>query len=94
MTVAPWAGDASYNVHIPGEGDGLDWARIKEEHDARLALEGEVFVGVTEVRSEGTGIERMERAREQAKVLMAMGKKRVATVRGGSKRVSSELPEA
>jgi hypothetical protein len=94
MTVAPWAGDASYNVHIPGEGDGLDWERIKAEHDVRLAQEGEVFVGVTEVRSEGTGLERLERSKEQARIYMAMGKKRVATVRGGSKRVSSELPEA
>jgi hypothetical protein len=28
---APWTGDVSYNVK-----DGLDWPRLKMEHDARL----------------------------------------------------------
>jgi len=93
--VKQWAGDASYNVHILGEGGGLDWDRLREESYARLAEQPEVFVGGLREseRSEGTGLDRCHRSVEEAARLAAIGKRRVATIKGGSRRVSHDLPK-
>ena len=40
MTTTAWAGDRSYNLK-----EGLDWDRIRAEHDARLATMPDCFVG-------------------------------------------------
>jgi hypothetical protein len=84
MSAVPWAGDASYNIHN-GDGGGLDWERLRAEHDARLAQCGEVTVGD---RSEGTGPERLERSRHEANLILAGNRRRASTVRGGTKRQS------
>jgi len=63
-----WAGDRSYNLK-----EGLDWDRIKAEHDARLAAQPEAFVGGynEDERSIGTGEDRLEQSRFEADLMMA-----------------------